>query len=203
MLVFLAYVIFGTSCAENRMPATVQQGHSSVKEVERINLKTRVFKVYQVSKQCTISFPKESMISQIELYLDTFQTNIDSSKHSEYSIRMYQKYNSMKQVLLDNDYYKIVNSTDIDSLQEMSVIDKIEVLETDPNLGFGLYAQDIMCNLLMEGEAGVKINGTILSVILMKKIKESSDFSGSSSTVFTTEQGVPIFQCRPDFHFHK
>jgi len=84
----------------------------------------------------------------------------------------------------------------------MDVIERMDLLDKNTHLGFGLYGRDILCELLDMGEASVWKNNNFIPYIFKEIHVVMSDFSGSSFIEYTTEKGEQLWKCSTEIHYH-
>ncbi len=169
--------------------------------IKEISIKKEKFSLVMEYDSLIVFFPKSSVIEHIDMYLDTFTLKIDSGKNISFNTRMYKKYFSMKSFLIDKEYYKIIDISEIDSLNGINVIERMRYMDENVEIGFTLYFNDIFCMLLDKGDLSIIENERFINKIDKVQYYRGSKYNGYSSIKYFTKSGKEICNCPPIYHY--
>jgi len=170
--------------------------------LKKIPLKQQKFSLELKEDSLVVYFPKSTVLKLFDMYLDTFQLNIDSGVMPIRNNMMLKKYSSMKRLLLEHEYYEIVSISQIDSLNKYDLYEMSLLMEENAEIGFRLYFNDIFCQMLEKGDLAIKEKGRFIDTVYMYQYSESDGLSGSTYVEFITKNGLRICNCPPYFHYN-
>ncbi|NQY12078.1 MAG: hypothetical protein HRT71_21490 [Flavobacteriales bacterium] len=165
-------------------------------------MKKEFLNLKMVSNDFIFHFSKSEAIKQFDELLDTLEFRVNNEINVDYSSKMFNRYYSMRELLIQNDKYEIIDFNTIDTLIDLSFMDKIALQNNNTHLGFRLFFTDIQCMLLEQGEVAIVENIDFISKINMVNYSVSNKLNGRSSVKFYTLEGKEICECPPIVHYN-
>ena len=147
-------------------------------------------------------FSKPFLEEFIASSIDTIKNHIDPSHHdTDFSI---EKLNFLLKTLKNSDTIQIANVPYIDSISlgNIGYKERMETIDRDDDLKFGLYFSDIYCELLASGQLSILIHDNFVDTLFKNRYSISDQISGSSGISFTTTRGEEIYRCQPYFRYN-
>ena len=203
LLLSLGFILFFGSCNvfQKSRPLEIS---TVVKRLDTIPLKKERSELILNQDSMIIYFSKSYAMTYVEKCMDTLRQNIDNGLYQKTSKRMILRYSFLLEELRTHDTIRIANIPYIDSLslENMDYTKRMETIERDENLRFGMYFIDIYCSLLESGQLSIEINDHFVDTIYRNRYTISDQFSGASGISFTTSDGDELYRCRPYFRYN-
>ena len=180
------------------------QINSIVEKLDTITLEKEKSGLILNQDDMMIYFSKPFTEDYLLRSLDTLKQNIEIGRYKHTSERMITRYSFLVEELRGSDTIQIANIPNIDSLslEHLGYSERMEMIENDENLKFGLYFLDIYCSLLEFGHLSIVMNEMFVDTIYKNRYSESTQYDSSSGISFTTKDGSEVFRCRPDLRFN-